>query len=379
MTLSVTEDLQSKLERMAASRPLLGESESPKELVRWAVLTLEEEYVYVEPQHVRQLTGHIGTLKEIKLLIRECCAEKRQRSATSHQDSTACTEAFAVLARHARRTVEAELKEREDQLKEEAEGLAATEAKLKEAIVAAEDRERSAQDLKATLARELSDGREERNRLQAHVTEKDIQLASLSTELSDAQEQLNAYRDDVAMERERAAQASVEVHRVEIELAIRDAAIANAQSSMDEQCAEIGELRSKNALLNGDLRAAVKSLEAAGKRERQHEKQRARLESSLSQANSKLARERNQCSSYRDQLKVAQQQTTACQREVRNLTRELAISQKSRETEADALQSAGVRLEELRRELRRTRADLLRATRSSQQKPGKPSNASANG
>lgn len=371
MTIPIIEDLQSKLERIASSRSLLRESESPKELVRWAVLALEQEHIYVEPQHVRQLTGHIGTLGEIKQLIRECCSEKHERGVTSPQDSAACNEAFVVLTKHARRVVEVELRDRKEQLKEEAELLAAAEDKLRVAVSAAEDRERSAEELKAAVARELSDGREERNRLQAHVTEKDIQLASLATELSDAQKQLRASCDDVAMERERATLANEEIHRVETELAVRDAAMARATSSMDEQSAEIGELRSKNALLDGDLRAAVKSIEAASKRDRQQEKQRARLESSLSQANSKLARERNQSSSYRDQLRIAQQQTIDCQRENRSLTRELAISQKSRESDADALQSAGVQLDELRRELRQTRANLLRATRSSQQQPGR--------
>ncbi len=147
--------------------------------------------------------------------------------------------------------------------------------------------------------------------------------------------------------------------------------MARATSSMDEQSAVIGELRSKNARLDGDLRASTKSLDAANKREQQQEKQRVRLESSLSQANSKLARERSQSASYRDQLKTAQQQTTGCQRDVRNLTRELAISQKTREADAEALQAAGVRLEELRKELRQAQANLLRATRSFQQPLGR--------
>ncbi|WP_440224487.1 hypothetical protein ACQQ2N_04510 [Dokdonella sp. MW10] len=364
------EDLATKLERIMLRRPASVELKPLKDRVLWAMCALDGEDIYIEPHHVRWLTGQRGTLGEIKQLIRECCAERRLRKGTSLISSPAYDEAFAVLLDHARAAIEAEFNDRNDQLLQDARALVVAQDELEKAIQVHEDREKAAEDLKTALAKELRDGRDERTRLQAHVTEKDIQLASLATELSDAQEQLMASRDELATERSRLAEASEEIHRVETELAIRDAAIARATSSIDEQSALIRGLRSANTRLDGDLRASTKSLDVASKRERQQEKERIRLESSLSQANAKLARERSQSASYRDQLKAAQQQTTGSQRDVRNLTRELAISQKSREADAEALQVARVRSEELRRDLRQTRVDLLRATRSLQQRPG---------
>ncbi|MFS8084844.1 MAG: hypothetical protein ACMG6H_04385, partial [Acidobacteriota bacterium] len=338
----------------------------PCRLVRWAVRALEEEGIYPEARHVRELLGQ-GTNGEIIQLIRENYHERSKFRVAAPLESAAYNEAFSVLCKLARRRVEAEFKDREQQLNEKDEAHALARGELEAAMRAAEDRQRSADELKAALVGELGENRGERTILQAQLSEANINLAMTTTALADVRGQLAEARDSEVDAQSRLLDLNAEINRIETELAIRDAAIERLERSSHEQTAEIETLRSKNAVVDGDVRAALKALEAARRRQSQSDNATVKMENALSKATTKLARERNQTSSYRDQLKVIQQQAAASQREVRHLTRTLAQSEKSRESDSDNLVLVRRQVDELRRELRKSQAKLLRSGRSSQQ------------